>query len=59
MMEPFVNEPLTDFGREENKKAMLEALAYVKQRMGAEHDLVIGGEEWIAYDILENIKPWS
>jgi len=42
MIQPFVNEPLTDFGREENQKAMREALAYVKQRMGAEHDLVVG-----------------
>ncbi|MGH9459613.1 MAG: aldehyde dehydrogenase family protein, partial [Vicinamibacteria bacterium] len=57
MMEPFVNEPLTDFGREENKKAMLEALAYVKQRLGAEHDLVIGGERLKTGDKLKSLNP--
>ena len=57
MIQPFVNEPLTDFGREEDKKAMLEALAYVKQRMGAEHDLVIGGERLKTDEKLRSINP--
>ena len=57
MIQPFVNEPLTDFGREENKKAMLEALAYVKERIGAEHDLVIGGERLKTDDRLKSVNP--
>ena len=57
MIQPFVNEPLTDFGREENQKAMREALAYVKQRMGAEHDLVVGGERLKTVQKLSSVNP--
>lgn len=57
MSQPFVNEPLTDFGQEENKRAMLEALAYVKKGMGADHDLVIGGERVKTDDKLKSLNP--
>jgi len=42
--EEFRNEPLTDFGREENARAMREALMRVKSELGREYPLVIGGE---------------
>src|SRR3954470_14415341 len=41
---PFRNEPLTDFSKDENRRAMKEALARVKSELGREYDLVIGGE---------------
>src|SRR4051812_26310223 len=40
----FRNEPLTDFTRDENRRAMKEALARVRSELGREYDLVIGGE---------------
>src|ERR1051326_7611526 len=41
---PFRTEPLTDFSKDENRRAMKEALAKVKSELGREYDLVIGGE---------------
>jgi 1-pyrroline-5-carboxylate dehydrogenase len=41
---PFRNEPLVDYTRDDNRRAMKEALAKVKSELGREYDLVIGGE---------------
>ena len=41
---PFRNEPATDFSKDENRRAMKEALARVRSELGREYDLVIGGE---------------
>ena len=41
---PFVNEPFVDFTTEENKQAMLDALARVRGQLGQEYDNVIGGK---------------
>ncbi len=57
MIQPFVNEPLTDFGRDENHKVMLEALAYVKHGMGAEYDLVVGGKRLLTDEKLRSTNP--
>jgi len=40
----FVNEPFTDWTREENARAMREAIAKVRSELGREYDLVIGGK---------------
>jgi len=40
----FKNEPLTDFSREENRTAMLEAIAFVRDEFGAEYPLIIDGK---------------
>jgi 1-pyrroline-5-carboxylate dehydrogenase len=40
----FVNEPFTDWSREENARAMREAIAKVRSELGREYDLVIGGK---------------
>src|SRR5918912_3636961 len=42
--EEFRNESFTDFSREENARAMREALAQVAAELGREYPLVIGGE---------------
>jgi len=42
--EEFRNEPFTDFGKEENARAMRDALAQVAAELGREYPLVIGGE---------------
>jgi len=40
----FSNEPLTDFSREENRTAMTEALAAVRDEFGNEYPLIIDGK---------------
>ena len=40
----FRNETFTDFGKEENARAMRDALAQVAAELGREYPLVIGGE---------------
>jgi 1-pyrroline-5-carboxylate dehydrogenase len=42
--EEFRNEAFTDFSREENARAMREAIERVKAELGREYPLVIGGE---------------
>ena len=54
---PFKNEPLTDFSKPENRKAMEKALANVKAILGKEYPLVIGGEEIHTDDKLKSINP--
>ena len=41
----FKNEPLTDFSRAENRKAMEEALKKVAGELGRDYPLTIGGEK--------------
>lgn len=45
LLTPFVNEPLTDFTREENYRKMKEALDHVRSQLGREYPLIIGGKE--------------
>src|SRR2546429_9857726 len=40
---PFVNEPLTDFTKEENARKMRAAIEKVRGQLGREYDLIIGG----------------
>src|SRR5687768_1434863 len=53
----FRNEPFTDFSKEENARAMREALAQVEAELGREYPLVIGGERVETGDILESRNP--
>ena len=55
--EEFRNEPFTDFSKEENARAMREALAKVATELGREYPLVIGGERVETGDILESTNP--
>jgi 1-pyrroline-5-carboxylate dehydrogenase len=55
--EEFRNEPFTDFSKEENARAMREALARVQTELGREYPLVIGGERVETGDILESRNP--
>ena len=56
-IKPFKNEPLTDFSKSANRKAMEKALAKVKAILGKEYPLVIGGEEIHTDDKLKSINP--
>ena len=53
----FKNEALVDFTKPANKKAMEQALARVKSRLGREYPIVIGREEIITPNKLTSINP--
>ena len=53
----FKNEPLTDFSKPANRKAMEQALAKVKSMFGREYPIVIAGEEIRTNDKLKSYNP--
>src|SRR5262252_11192813 len=53
----FVNEPLTDFSKEENASAMRAAITKVKSELGKDYPLVIGGERIETAGKLESFNP--
>lgn len=53
----FVNEPFTNFSLEENKQAMLAALAKVKQEIGKDIALHIGKDKVMTEDKIVSINP--
>jgi 1-pyrroline-5-carboxylate dehydrogenase len=57
MVSEFRNEPLTDFGKPENAKAMEAALAKVKSELGRDYDLIIGGERRKTQARIRSIDP--
>ncbi|MBZ5704214.1 MAG: L-glutamate gamma-semialdehyde dehydrogenase [Acidobacteriia bacterium] len=54
---PFVNEPLTDFSKEENARKMRAAIEKVRGQLGREYDLVISGKRVKTTDKLKSINP--
>src|SRR5438552_1702241 len=54
---PFVNEPLTDFNKEENARKMRSAIEKVRGQLGREYDLVIGGKRVKTADKIKSINP--
>ncbi|MGH9544977.1 MAG: L-glutamate gamma-semialdehyde dehydrogenase [Terriglobales bacterium] len=54
---PFVNEPLTDFTREETARRMRAALEKVRGQLGREYDLIIGGKRIRTSDKIKSINP--
>jgi len=54
---PFVNEPLTDFNKEENARKMRSAIEKVRGQLGREYDLVIGGKRVKTSDKIKSINP--
>ncbi len=57
MQKEFRNEPFTDFGKEENARAMRAAIEKVKGELGREYPLVIGGSRIKAGKQFESINP--
>jgi 1-pyrroline-5-carboxylate dehydrogenase len=53
----FKNESLTDFSSEPNRKAMEAAIATIRQEVGREHPLVIGGERITGLKTISTINP--
>jgi len=56
-LKPFQNEPFTDFGRDENRKKMQDALARVKSELGKTWPLVIGGERVKTKETFPSVNP--
>ena len=54
---PFINEPLTDFNKEENARKMRSAIEKVRGQLGREYDLVIGGKRVKTQDKIKSINP--
>jgi 1-pyrroline-5-carboxylate dehydrogenase len=54
---PFVNEPLVDFSREENARAMRVAITKVRGQLGREYDLIIGGKRIKTSDKIKSLNP--
>jgi 1-pyrroline-5-carboxylate dehydrogenase len=53
----FRNEPFTDFTKEENAQAMRDAIAKVREQLGREYPLVIGGERITTDSMLDSVNP--
>jgi 1-pyrroline-5-carboxylate dehydrogenase len=53
----FLNEPVTDFGREENAARMRSALDRARGELGREYDLVIGGRHIRTAEKIRSINP--
>ena len=53
----FKNEPLTDYTKPANRKAMEQALIKVKSMLGKEYPAVVGGEEIVTPDKLKSYNP--
>ena len=54
---PFVNEPLTDFKKDENARKMRAAIEKVRGQLGREYDLVIGGKRVKTPDKIKSLNP--
>src|SRR3989441_10260967 len=54
---PFVNEPLTDFTKEENARKMRSAIERVRGQLGREYDLIIGGKRVKTVDKIRSLNP--
>src|SRR6266404_221678 len=57
MLTEFSNEPLTDFTKEENAAAMCAAIEKVRNELGQEYPLVIGGDRIRTEAKLETFNP--
>src|SRR5256714_1526678 len=57
MASEFRNEPLTDFSKEENAQAMRAAIQKVREQLGREYPLVIGGERIATDNFIDTFNP--
>lgn len=57
MVVPYTHEPLTDFTKEENRKAFEEALKKVEGELGKEYPLIIGGERVYTEEKIKSFNP--
>ena len=53
----FLNEPATDFSRQDNARRMRAAIEKVRGQLGREYDLVIGGRRIRTADKIKSVNP--
>jgi RHH-type proline utilization regulon transcriptional repressor/proline dehydrogenase/delta 1-pyrroline-5-carboxylate dehydrogenase len=53
----FKNEPPTDFAREENRRAMRDALVAVRQQLGRTYPAVVGGRALPVGNTIDRVNP--
>lgn len=56
-IEPYRNEPLTDFSLDKNRRLMEEALSVVKGQLGQQYSLLIGGVHEFTSDEIVSTNP--
>lgn len=56
-LEPFANQPMTDFTREENVRAQEEALRQVESELGRTYPLIINGERRMTSETFTSNNP--
>ncbi|SFI34294.1 delta-1-pyrroline-5-carboxylate dehydrogenase [Paenibacillus sp. UNC496MF] len=56
-IEPYANEPFTDFGKPENVEAMKEAIAKVKSELGRNYPLKVGGQKIETEAKITSVNP--
>ncbi len=54
---PFINEPFADFAAEHTARRMRAAIEKVREELGREYDLVIGGKRTKTQDKIQSINP--
>lgn len=54
---PFTNEPFLDFGKEENARKMRFAIEKVREQLGREYPLIIGGERIKTAEKIKSFNP--
>jgi 1-pyrroline-5-carboxylate dehydrogenase len=54
---PFVNQPFTDFSKEENRQAQMRALEQVKSELGRTYPLIIGGKKIMGETTFASVNP--
>ena len=54
---PFVNEAFYDFRLEDNARKMRAAIERVRQQLGREYDLIIGGQRVKTADKIKSLNP--
>jgi 1-pyrroline-5-carboxylate dehydrogenase len=54
---PFENAPFTDFTKEENRRAQMEALEQVKSELGQTYPLIIGGKKITNESTFASVNP--
>lgn len=57
MFTKYGNEPFTDFGVEENRRKMEQAIAAVESQLGREYPLYIGDEEIMTAEKIKSVNP--
>jgi len=54
---PFINEPFYDFRNEENARKMRAAIERVREQLGREYDLIIGGQRLKTTEKIKSLNP--